>query len=252
MKGHEHVDKRVLASSPPVQEGVVAATREWMRRNMADGVPALRLETLRQGLLSFQLVGLNVVAKLVDDVTLPHLLPLDDVIKALQRRAKVLPSVEIAEECELSLSLAYNHKSRLERSKKCKFDASRHSFFLSGEQGKSPLQLYCYSKNGGEALKYSDKLLEMPEHTRTVQYFGIEGEEERNDFCFRCCDAKRFGAAQLLDGKGQWEEYYNASVRCSKREIEPLVDARGRRQFWPRVVALHNSLMQRICFNTSS
>jgi hypothetical protein len=98
-------------------------------------------------------------------------------------------------------------------SSKC--HTSRSSFILSGEQSKFPLHLYCYGKGDGDTWKHSDKSLDIPKHTQTnVQYHLIEVEDQ----------GKHFSAAQLLDGRKHWEECCNASVRCSKREIKPLVD----------------------------
>lgn len=129
---------------------------------------------------------------------------------------------------------SYVHASALE------LNRSQRSYFLSGEQGDFPLDLYCYSKDNGLFLKYSDKVLDLPEFSRTPQYYSIEGQDERAEFCFRCADANRFSDVALFENSKEWEDYYNASVRCSRYGVETLKDCFGVTQ--SHAVALHSGI----------
>jgi len=123
---------------------------------------------------------------------------------------------------KLVLLESYIHQSMLEENSAPKFKDSKVSFFLSGEQGHFVPDLYCYSEIGGRRLRFGDDCKEIMGYTRTPQYFSISGEDSAAEFCFRCNYASRFPDAALISSPEEWEDYYTASVRCSKEHLMSL------------------------------
>lgn len=166
------------------------------------------------------LVQLGYASNVQLETTLNQLKSMDAIIED-EIKAIVEESMN-SNRVDVILLSKYCHGSMLEQSPTVKFKDSRNSYFLSGSQGGFAPNLYCYSEIAGFRLQYSDDYKEMTGYTMTPQYHSIAEENPRDEFCFRCAYASRMTEAQLLSTEKEWEDYYNASVRCSKDRLVPL------------------------------
>jgi hypothetical protein len=154
------------------------------------------------------------------------------------RRASPAPPAK-KNRTEMAIIFRYSHESYAMRGSP-KHSGSKGAVFLGGNQGSFQPDLYCFSSDSLQELRFSDNPKHVRDYeekgwTRTAQYFKIDGRDKALDFDFRCCDAHTYSAAKLINDVAKWEEYYNATVRVSKIYLEVLnVDWES----W-NVVALH-------------